>query len=56
MNLKEKLSLINEYYAPKIIGEVNDVFVKLVKIKGNKVPWHNHRNGLKCIVRIRSHF
>lgn len=44
MNLKEKLSLINEYYAPKIIGEVNDVFVKLVKIKGNKVPWHNHRN------------
>ena len=44
MNLKEKLSKITEYYSPKIIGEVNDVFIKLVKIKGNKVPWHIHRN------------
>jgi len=44
MNLKEKLSEITEYFSPKIIGEVNDVFIKLVKIKGNKVPWHNHKN------------
>ncbi len=44
MNLKEKLSQITEYYSPKIVGEVNDVFIKLVKIKGNKVPWHNHEN------------
>jgi quercetin dioxygenase-like cupin family protein len=44
MNLKEKLSKITEYYAPKIIGEVNDVFIKLVKIKGNKVPLHIHKN------------
>lgn len=44
MNLKEKLSEISEYFSPKIIGEVNDVFIKLVKIKGHKVPWHNHKN------------
>jgi quercetin dioxygenase-like cupin family protein len=44
MNLKEKLSEITEYYAPKIVGEVNDVFIKLVKINGNKVPWHIHEN------------
>ena len=44
MNLKEKLSEITEYYSPRIIGEVNDVFIKLVKIKGNKVPWHIHKN------------
>ncbi len=44
MNLKEKLSEITEYYSPKIVGQVNDVFIKLVKIKGNKVPWHNHEN------------
>lgn len=44
MNLKEKLSEISEYFSPKIIGEVNDVFIKLVKIKGNKIPWHNHKN------------
>lgn len=44
MNLKEKLSEITAYFSPNIIGEVNDVFIKLVKIKGNKVPWHNHKN------------
>ncbi len=42
MTLKEKLSEITEYYSPKIVGEVNDVFIKLAKIKGNKVPWHTH--------------
>ena len=44
MNLKEKLSEITDYFSPKIIGEVNDVFIKLVKIKGDKVPWHTHKN------------
>lgn len=43
--MKEKLSKITEYYSPKILVEVNDVFIKLVKIKANKVPWHNHKNG-----------
>jgi len=53
MNLKEKLSEISEYFSPKIIGEVNDVFIKLVKIKGNKVPWHTHENEdeLFCIIK-----
>lgn len=44
MNLKEKFSEITDYFSPKILGEVNDVFIKLVKIKGDKVPWHNHKN------------
>jgi len=44
MNLAEKLTHIKEYFAPKVIGEVNDVFIKLAKIKGNEVPWHNHKN------------
>jgi quercetin dioxygenase-like cupin family protein len=44
MNLSEKLNEVQEYFSPKIIGEVNDEYVKLVKIKGDKVPWHNHEN------------
>jgi quercetin dioxygenase-like cupin family protein len=43
MNLSKKLDQIQDYFSPKIIGEVNDVFIKLVKIKGDKVPWHNHQ-------------
>lgn len=44
MNLKEKANNIKEYFLPRIIGEINDVFVKVVKIKGDKIPWHNHEN------------
>ncbi|WP_306012302.1 MULTISPECIES: cupin domain-containing protein [unclassified Allomuricauda] len=44
MNLKEQFNQIKDYFSPKIIGEVNDVFVKLVKIKGNDIPWHAHKN------------
>ncbi len=44
MNLKEKFKDIDEYFSPKIIGEVNEVFVKLAKIKGDKIPWHYHKN------------
>jgi quercetin dioxygenase-like cupin family protein len=44
INLLSHFSNIEKYFSPKIIGEVNDVYVKLAKIKGDKVPWHNHKN------------
>lgn len=40
-NLQERLSLITEYYKPKIAGELNDNYIKLVKLKGEFV-WHYH--------------
>lgn len=44
MNLKDAFFNIVEYFSPKIIGEVNDQYIKVVKIKGQEVPWHNHEN------------
>ena len=44
MNLLQKFKDLNEYFLPKIVGEVNDVYVKIAKIKGNDLPWHNHKN------------
>lgn len=44
MNIKSKFGSINEYFSPKVIGEVNDVYVKIAKIKGDEIPWHNHKN------------
>ena len=41
VNLAQKLSLINDYYNPRIAGEINDSHVKLVKLKGEFV-WHHH--------------
>ena len=41
-NIIELFSDVKQYFTPKIIGEVNDVFVKLAKVKGQDVPWHTH--------------
>ena len=41
VNLAQKFSMFQEYWSPKIVGELNDSYVKLVKLKGEFV-WHHH--------------
>ena len=41
VNLAQKFSLFSEHYQPKIAGELNDFYVKLVKFQGPFV-WHHH--------------
>lgn len=41
VNLAEKLARVNEYWSPKIVGELNGQQVKLVKFIGEFV-WHHH--------------
>src|SRR5438067_3337919 len=41
VNLAEKFRQFNEHWSPKIVGEINDSYVKLVKVKGEFV-WHHH--------------
>ena len=41
VNLAEKFARFKEYWQPKIAGELNDSYVKLVKFKGEFV-WHQH--------------
>jgi mannose-6-phosphate isomerase-like protein (cupin superfamily) len=41
VNLSEKFGLFGEHWSPKIAGEVNDSYVKLVKFSGDFV-WHKH--------------
>ena len=43
VNLAEKFGLFQEYWSPKIAGEVNDSYIKLVKLKGEFV-WHHHEH------------
>lgn len=43
VNLAQKLALFDEYWKPKIVGELNDSHVKLVKVKG-EFTWHHHDN------------
>lgn len=44
MNLKATYHNVENYFSPKIIGEVNDQYIKVAKIKGQEIPWHNHEN------------
>jgi mannose-6-phosphate isomerase-like protein (cupin superfamily) len=41
VNLNKKLDSFQDFWSPKIVGELNDSFVKLVKLKGEFV-WHHH--------------
>ncbi len=41
VNLQEKFSRFSDYWSPKIVGELNDSYVKTVKLKGEFV-WHHH--------------
>lgn len=41
VNLEEKLSKVHEYWSPKIVGELNDSYVKIVKFQGEFL-WHHH--------------
>ena len=43
-NINTSFAEMNDYFSPRIIGEVNDTYIKIAKIKGDKVPWHNHQN------------
>jgi mannose-6-phosphate isomerase-like protein (cupin superfamily) len=43
VNLNEKFGLFRDHWSPKIAGELNDSYVKLVKLQGEFV-WHHHEN------------
>ncbi len=43
VNIMDKFSLFDEKWTPKIVGELNDQYVKLCKLKDNFI-WHSHEN------------
>lgn len=42
INIREKLDHFDELWSPRIIGEVNDSYVKIAKFKGEFI-WHVHQ-------------
>ena len=41
--LSDRFKELDEYWSPKVIGEVNDQYVKIAKLKGEFV-WHDHKD------------
>jgi mannose-6-phosphate isomerase-like protein (cupin superfamily) len=44
VNIEECFGRFADTYSPKIVGELNGQHVKLVRVEGDKVPWHTHDN------------
>ena len=42
-NLLAQCEQLDEYWSPRIVGEVNDQYVKVAKLLGSFV-WHKHDN------------
>ena len=55
INLSDKLSLFNDYWGPRIVGELNGQYVKLVKFKG-PFTWHHHENEDELFLVVKGRF
>ncbi len=42
VNIDECFRRFSDTYSPKIVGELNGQHVKVVRLEGDKVPWHTH--------------
>lgn len=55
INLSAKLACIKDPWSPKIVGELNDQYVKLVKFIGEYV-WHHHADEDEMFLVIDGQF
>jgi mannose-6-phosphate isomerase-like protein (cupin superfamily) len=55
VNLAEKFSRFNDQWSPKIAGELNGQYVKLVKFQGPFV-WHHHDNEDEMFFVVKGSF
>ena len=60
VNVGEKFSQFQDHWSPKVIGELNDCYVKAVKVQGEFV-WHHHDREdemflvVKGVLRMKFH-
>jgi len=55
ININQKLSLFNDYFNPRVVGELNGQQVKLVKFQGEFV-WHKHDNEDELFYVVKGKF
>ena len=52
VNLLEKFALFQDHFSPKVVGDLNDHQVKLVKLQGEFV-WHHHESEDELFLVVR---
>lgn len=43
VNFLSELEKVTDYWSPRVVGQVNDQYVKIAKVKGS-LTWHKHDN------------
>lgn len=51
INFRQKFSLFDEHWQPKVVAEMNDYQFKVVKLKGDFV-WHDHKDTDETFIVI----
>jgi mannose-6-phosphate isomerase-like protein (cupin superfamily) len=52
IDIAQKFELFSEHWSPKVVGELNDSYVKLVRLRGEFV-WHHHDNEDELFLVIK---
>jgi mannose-6-phosphate isomerase-like protein (cupin superfamily) len=55
ININEKLSKFTDHWNPRIVGELNSQYIKLVKFEGEFI-WHKHENEDEMFLVIAGSF
>lgn len=55
VNIQEKFSHIKDFWNPRVVGELNNQYVKLVRFQGDFV-WHHHENEDEMFLVIEGRF
>lgn len=55
VNPQRKLTQIAEHWSPRIVADVNDMHVKLVKFQGEFL-WHHHEHEDEMFLVVRGEF
>ena len=52
--LREVAAELSEYWSPRVVGEVDDSYVKVAKVKGS-LMWHSHDQEDELFLVLRGH-
>ena len=54
INLAAKLAMVSDHFSPKIVAEMNDYKIEVVKAKGEFV-WHTHEDTDDFFLVVKGH-
>src|SRR4029450_1382764 len=52
INLLDKLSLFTDHFHPRVVGDLNDHEIKVVKLQGDFL-WHHHEEADELFVIVK---